>query len=166
MENNHLDEALIGIRKIMRAIEINSLSLAKKSRLTPTQHIVLQLISNNETTTQSNISKITTLRHTTIATVINSLHSRELITKQKGITDKRTQHLYITTKGIDILKSSPDILQDQFTDKFNDLEDWEQAMIVSSLQRVSYFVDGANIDAAPIIDFGSLNETPQENKEL
>ena len=60
MENNHLDEALVGIRKIMRAVEINSLSLAKKSRLTPTQHIVLQLISNKETTTPSNISKITT----------------------------------------------------------------------------------------------------------
>ena len=74
--------------------------------------------------------------------------------------------MYITAKGIDILKSSPDILQDQFTDKFNDLEDWEQAMIVSSLQRVSYFVDGADIDAAPIIDFGSLNQTPQDSKEI
>lgn len=166
MENNYLEEALVAIRKIMRAVEINSLSLAKKSRLTPTQHIVLQLVGNKETTTPSHISKITTLRHTTIATVIGSLHSRELITKEKGVSDKRTQHLYITDKGREVLRSSPDILQDQFTDKFNEIEDWEKAMLVSSLQRVSNFVDGEDIDAAPIIDFGSLNQTPQETKEL
>ena len=37
MEDNHLEEALIAIRRVMRATEINSLSLAKKSQLTPTQ---------------------------------------------------------------------------------------------------------------------------------
>ena len=36
MEGNHLEEALVAIRRVMRATEINSLSLAKKSQLTPT----------------------------------------------------------------------------------------------------------------------------------
>ena len=48
MEDNHLEEALIAIRRVMRATEINSLSLAKKSQLTPTQHIVLQIIANKK----------------------------------------------------------------------------------------------------------------------
>ena len=34
MEDNHLEEALVAIRRVMRATEINSLSLAKKSQLT------------------------------------------------------------------------------------------------------------------------------------
>ena len=33
MDDNHLEEALIAIRRVMRATEINSLSLAKKLSL-------------------------------------------------------------------------------------------------------------------------------------
>ena len=53
MEGNHLEEALVAIRRVMRATEINSLSLAKKSQLTPTQHIELQIIDNKKNTTPS-----------------------------------------------------------------------------------------------------------------
>ena len=35
MQDNHLEEALVAIRRVMRATEINSLSLAKKSQLLP-----------------------------------------------------------------------------------------------------------------------------------
>ena len=162
MEDNHLEEALVAIRRVMRATEINSLSLAKKSQLTPTQHIVLQIIASKKHTTPSYISYITTLRHTTIATVINKLLSRDLITREKGINDKRIQYLNITEEGLEILESSPDVLQDKFKEQFTSLNDWEQSMIVSCLQRVARFIDAEEIDAAPILDYGSLNEEPDE----
>jgi DNA-binding MarR family transcriptional regulator len=162
MEDNHLEEALVAIRRVMRATEINSLSLAKKSQLTPTQHIVLQIIANKKHTTPSHISYITTLRHTTIATVINKLLSNDLITREKGINDKRIQYLNITEEGLKILESSPDVLQDKFKEQFSSLNDWEQSMIVSCLQRVAQFIGAEEIDAAPILDYGGLNEAPDE----
>ena len=162
MEDNHLEEALVAIRRVMRATEINSLSLAKKSQLTPTQHTVLQIIANKKHTTPSHISYITTLRHTTIATVINKLLSRDLITREKGVNDKRIQYLNITEEGFKILKSAPDVLQDKFKEEFSVLNDWEQSMIVSCLQRVAFFIDAEELDAAPIFDYGELNAAPEE----
>ncbi len=53
MQDNHLEEALVAIRRVMRATEINSLSLAKKSHLTPTQHIVLKIIASKIIPTKS-----------------------------------------------------------------------------------------------------------------
>ena len=44
MRNNNLEDALVAIRRIMRVTEISSLSLAKKTKLTPTQMIVLQTL--------------------------------------------------------------------------------------------------------------------------
>ena len=35
-------------------------------------------------------------------------------------------------------------------------------MIVSCLQRVAQFIDADEIDAAPILDYGGLNERPDE----
>lgn len=65
-----------------------------------------------------------------------------------------------------VLESSPDLLQDKFRDSFSSLNDWEQSMIVSSLQRVARFIDAEQIDAAPIIDYGELNQEPSEFKDL
>ena len=142
--------------------EDDALSLAKKSQLTPTQHIVLQIIANKKHITPSHISYITTLRHTTIATVINKLLSNDLITRERGINDKRIQYLNMTEKGFKILESSPDVLQDKFKEQFTSLNDWEQSMIVSCLQRVAQFIGAEEIDAAPILDYGELNEEPEE----
>ena len=38
--------------------------------------------------------------------------------------------------------------------------------LVSSLQRVARFIDAEQIDAAPIIDYGELNQEPSEFKDL
>ena len=166
IEDNHLEEALVAIRRVMRATEINSLLLAKNSQLTPTQHIVLKIIASKKHTTPTHISYITSLRYTTIATVINKLLKRDLITREKGTKDKRVQYLNITEEGMKVLESSPDLLQDKFRDSFSSLNDWEQSMIVSSLQRVARFIDAEHIDAAPIIDYGELNQEPSEFKDL
>ena len=119
MQDNHLEEALVAIRRVMRATEINSLSLAKKSHLTPTQHIVLKIIASKKHATPTHISYVTTLRYTTIATVINKLLSRDLITREKGIKDKRVQYLNITQEGLKVLEASPDLLQDKFKESFS-----------------------------------------------
>ena len=79
IEDNHLEEALVAIRRVMRATEINSLLLAKNSQLTPTQHIVLKIIASKKHTTPTHISYMTSLRYTTIATVINKLLKRCLL---------------------------------------------------------------------------------------
>ena len=76
-------------------------------------------------------------------------------------SDKRIQYLNITEEGFKILKSSPDVLQDKFKEEFSVLNDWEQSMIVSCLQRVAFFIDAEEIDAAPIFDYGELNEAPE-----
>ena len=65
-----------------------------------------------------------------------------------------------------VLEYFPDLLQDKFRDSFSSLNDWEQSMIVSSLQRVARFIDAEQIDAAPIIDYGELNQEPSEFKDL
>ena len=93
MQDNHLEEALVAIRRVMRATEINSLSLAKKSHLTPTQHIVLKIIASKKHATPTHISYVTTLRYTT-SQPHNKLLSRDLITREKGIKDKKAVSKY------------------------------------------------------------------------
>ena len=94
--------------------------------------------------------------------MLNKLVSRDLITRKKGDLDKRMQFVKITDKGRETIELAPDMLQSQFEAKnFQNLHDWEQSMIVACLQRVSFFLEAETIDAAPILDYGELNQPPQ-----
>lgn len=157
MTPSRLEDALVTMRRIMRATELSSLALAKKSGLTPSQLIVLQLIANESQPTPSLVSARTTLSQATITTVLHKLEARQLITRQRDDKDKRRQYLQVTTLGAETLEAAPDILQAQFQIQFQKLEDWEQSLLVSSLQRVAKLLGADQIDAAPILDLGELN---------
>jgi len=160
MSQTRIDDALIAIRRIMRATELSSLALAKKSNLSPTQLIVLQVIASVENATPSFVSHKTTISQATITTVLDKLERRGLITRQRDETDKRRLYLRVSDLGRQTIATAPDILQIQFQRNFQKLEDWEQSYIVSAMQRVATMLDAEQIDAAPILDYGELNTTP------
>jgi len=115
------------------------------------------LIANESQPTPSLVSARTTLSQATITTVLHKLEARQLITRQRDDKDKRRQYLQVTTLGAETLEAAPDILQAQFQIQFQKLEDWEQSLLVSSLQRVAKLLGADQIDAAPILDLGELN---------
>lgn len=60
---------------------------------------------------------------------------------------------------------APKPLQDSFVQQFQDLHDWEQGMILASLERVAYMMDAQHIDASPVLDLGALDRTGPANQE-
>lgn len=160
MSETRLEDALVTMRRIMRATELSSLALAKKSGLTPSQLIVLQVIAGSDKSTPGSVSAKTTLSQATVTTVLDKLESRDLIARQRDEIDKRRLYLHVTPRGYETLATAPDNLQVQFQTQFMQLADWEQSMVVAALQRVALMLDADQIDAAPILDLGELNAPP------
>jgi hypothetical protein len=52
-------------------------------------------------------------------------------------------------------------LQQRFVKKFQNMQDWEQAQIVASLERVTAMLDATDIDASPVLSLGALSEDYQ-----
>ena len=50
-----------------------------------------------------------------------------------------------------MLDSGPPIMQVEFVEAFNRLKDWEQTMILSSLQHLVNLMEAEEVDAAPIL---------------
>ena len=86
-----------------------------------------------------------------------------MIYRERSKQDKRKVHAYLTDAGINTLKEAPIPLQDQFTRQFNDLQQWEQTMIIASLQRIAYMMDAQHIDASPVLDIGNIDRQEQKN---
>jgi DNA-binding MarR family transcriptional regulator len=164
MTETRTDDVLIALRRIMRATELNSRGLAKKSNLTPSQLIVLQLIANGRRVTPGYIADKSTLSHATVTALLQKLESRGLISRQKDDTDKRRQHIMVTELGITTISTAPDILQTQFQKQFGEIDEWEQNFLLSALQRVASMLDADQIDAAPILHYGEINIAGSETE--
>ena len=97
------------------------------------------------------------LSQATVTTIIDRLEKRELVYRERSKTDKRKVHALLTDEAYNTLKEAPIPLQEQFARQFNDLQEWEQTMIISSLQRVARMMDAQHIDASPVLDIGTLD---------
>lgn len=93
------------------------------------------------------------------------MRKKHFIYRERSSTDKRKVHAFLTETGIEILKDAPTPLQDHFAKQFNDLQEWEQIMIISSLQRISHMMDAQHIDASPVLDVGTLDRQTNLQEE-
>ena len=57
----------------------------------------------------------------------------------------------------DSVRDAPDALQQRFVRAFERMEDWEQAQLVSSLERVAAMLDAEDIDASPVLATGEIH---------
>ncbi len=165
---NSIDEVLVALRRVIRATDLHSKYLAKTTGLTAPQILLLQTIRDKGEVTIGELANEMSLSQATVTTILDRLEKRGLVFRERSKEDKRKVHAYLTDEAFETLRDAPIPLQDQFARQFGDLQEWEQTMIISSLQRVAQMMDAHHIDASPVLDIGILDRhgTSIENSEV
>lgn len=151
------ETALVALRRILKATELNSRQLASRTGLTASQFIVLQIVARHGKVLPSTLARGTRLTQATVTSLVDKLERANLVTRRRDTEDRRRIWVEITAAGRRTLDDSPDLLHDRFRERFRQLADWEQAMIVAALERVSGMLDAGAIDASPVLDIGELD---------
>src|SRR5690606_18823636 len=152
-----IEEVLVSLRRVIRATDLHSKRLVKTANVTGPQLLLLQILHNKGDMTISELSRDMSLSQATVTTILDRLEKRELVTRVRSQLDKRKVYPQLTHKGAKVLANAPTPLQDDFVRKFKALSDWEQSMIIASLQRIAEMMDAHNIDASPFLDVGALD---------
>lgn len=152
-----IEEVLIALRRVIRATDLHSKQLAKTTGLTAPQILLMQTIRDRGPVIIGELAKDVSLSQATVTAILDRLEKRELVYRERSSTDKRKVNAYLTEEGKRVLKSAPIPLQDQFKRQFEELNEWEQSMIISSLQRIAQMMDAQDIDASPYLDIGMLD---------
>ncbi|KRQ02226.1 MULTISPECIES: MarR family winged helix-turn-helix transcriptional regulator [Bradyrhizobium] len=150
---------LRALRRVLRATEIGSRQLAIATGLTTSQWLVLREIDAREKTTPGVIAQALQFGQATITTIVDRLVALDLVQRQRNANDKRQFLLTATPAGRDIVANAPDLLHLTFTDRFVQLPQWEQAMILAAVERLAMLMDAHNIDAAPLLDSGAIDRS-------
>lgn len=157
VDTDRIESVLIALRRVIRATDMHSRNLIKTTGLTAPQLLLLQAIRAKGEISISKLANEISLSQATVTNIIDRLESRGYIFREKSSQDKRKVYVYLTDKGNLVVKDAPVPLQESFVKQFKGLQDWEQNMIISSLQRVAEMMDAHHIDAAPVLDVGFLD---------
>ncbi|PXX93599.1 MarR family transcriptional regulator [Marinobacter vulgaris] len=153
---NNYEEVLVALRRVIRATDLHSKRLSKHAGLTGPQLLIMRSIRDLGEVTIGTIADKVSLSQATVTTILDRLELRKLVYRVRSTRDKRKVHAHLTEEGADILSRAPNPLQEEFILKFQNLAEWEQTMILASLQRVANMMDADNIDAAPLLTVGSV----------
>lgn len=157
MENSVTTETLRVLRRILRAAERNSRSLAAATGLTPSQLLVLQEVERRGETTPTTIATTLRFGQATVTNILDRLVAAGYLTRTRADTDRRRILVRATSEGIGAIAAAPDLLQDRFRDGFERLAAWERAMILTALERLAELLGATDPDAAPLIDSGAID---------
>lgn len=151
------EELLVAIRRVIRAIDLRSKKLSKDVGITGPQLLVLQELKADPGITAKRVSDLVNLSQATVTSILDRLENKSLISRIRSESDRRRIALYLTETGEQTLNDAPRSMEDSFIERFNKLEDWEQSLLLSSVQRVANMMDANELDAAPILNIGDID---------
>lgn len=154
---SNVQDVLIALRRVIRATDMHSRQLVKSAGLTSPQIVLLQAIEEAREITIGEAAQRVNLSQATVTSILDRLEKRGLIQRIRSVTDKRKVYVSLSEAGHIALSAAPMPLQDNFIKQFEALKDWEQQMILASLQRIAHMMDAEEIDASPYLEIGDID---------
>ena len=156
---NELEDSIVAsIRRIIRAIDLQSRRLQDRHKLTGPQLATLRTAQKLGRLSISALARAVHLSQPTVSGIVSRLERQGLIARQRSEGDKRNVEIEVTEAGLVVLDEAPSLLQERFRAELARLEEWERHWMLSALERIASMMDAEGIDAAPILETGSVTE--------
>ncbi len=156
------DQIVASIRRIIRAIDLQSRRLQDEHKLTGPQLATLRGAQKLGEVSISILARAVHLSQPTVSGILNRLERRGLVVRKRSADDRRSVVIGMTEEGLSVLDEAPSLLQDRFRAELARLEGWERHWMLSALERIASMMDAEGIDAAPILEVGPVSQPAEE----
>lgn len=157
------DQIVASIRRIIRAIDLQSRRLLERYKLTGPQLATLREADKLGVPTIGALARAIHLSQPTVSGILSRLERRGLIRRVRSEDDRRAVAIEVTEEGKQVLEEAPSLLQERFRAELARLESWERHWLLSALERIASMMDAEGIDAAPILETGALTASPDSH---
>ena len=150
---NKYSGIMISIRKIVRAINLESKRIEKDYSLSIPQLLTLKFLEE-KTEYKSSMKELKehlSLNASTVSGIVARLESKGFIARLPNPTDKRSTPIVLTSNGNRLIKQTDESLHERVMRKSNSLTEEEYRQILVSFQTIIEIFDIDNVDASPII---------------
>jgi len=147
------------LRRIIRTIDQNEKELSQQSGLTLPQLLVLQTLKVEQPMTTGSLAQRMDLAQATVTSILDRLELKSLVIRLRNQSDKRKVWIQLTDSGLARLEQAPDTLQSRFIERFGHLKEWEQSMLIGSLECLADLIEAPETRTAPMLDSGELTRS-------
>jgi DNA-binding MarR family transcriptional regulator len=154
-------QVLTALRRITRAIDIHSRSLAQRFGLTGPQLMLLKELLVGAPRTVGHLASAVHLSQATVTGIIDRLERKDLVRRARSEEDRRKVLVSLTNRAVAVIADAPPLLQEHFTDSFNRLSAAQQGQILASLQQIVALMEARNLDVPPILTTGPIDASPE-----
>ena len=159
------DHIVAALRRIVRAIDLQSRRMVDACGLTGPQLVVLREVARLGGASVSAVARAASLSQPTTSGILERLEKRGLARRERSELDRRSVSVSVTPEGERTLAEAPSLLQDRFRRELSLLEVWERTQMLSLLQRLAGMMDAEAIDAAPMLETGALAPEPRAGEK-
>ncbi|MHC4406749.1 MAG: MarR family winged helix-turn-helix transcriptional regulator [Planctomycetota bacterium] len=156
------EQVIAALRRITRAIDLHSRLLLQKNGLTIPQLAALQATQRLQPINVGALARDIHLGPATVTGILGRLEKRGLVSRTRGDLDRRSVVVQLTDEGAKLVAEAPSLLQDRFHRELAKLQEWEQTMILATLQRIASMMDAEDIEAAPVLVPGVVSAVPED----
>ncbi|MFH1741916.1 MAG: GNAT family N-acetyltransferase [bacterium] len=151
LEQDIGDQVLVGLRRIMRAVDLHSRKLMQKYDMTVPQLIVLREITRHGEVSIGELTKRVSLSNATVTGIVDRLEQRGWVQRSRGQEDRRQVLVRAAEEAPTILKNTPPLLQERFLAELESLQKSEQGEILSALEKIASMMNAENLEASPVL---------------
>lgn len=157
MADDHADEVLRAIRRIVRRVSEHSRYLSREAGLTVPQLLCLKAIGTleeeegNDEVTVAMVASHVQLGPPTVSRIVDRLERSKLVVRQRRSRDRRKVCLSLTPAGLDRYHTLPKPLQERFVTGFAELAPERRDAILSALREVITLMEADQLEAAPVL---------------
>lgn len=144
---------LISLRKIIRALNIESKRIQKEFGVSIPQLLTLRQLkkSPDYQLTITGLSQSLSLNPSTITGIISRLSNHNLVARLPKQGDKRVSTITLTATGSELLAQTPKLFHEKLDEQLSQLSDHQLETIRAGLTLLTSMLEIGGIEASPLL---------------
>jgi DNA-binding MarR family transcriptional regulator len=150
-ENEVVIKDIVGsIRRLVRAVYLDSQKISKQFGLTGPQSGVLRNLVHYGPTSSADLSRKLYVTPSNITGIIDRLGKKGLVERIKKEGDRRVALITLTPAGEKLSKLVPDPIEKKFIAELADLEPEHVKILAMAMQQILNLIDTQGIEEIPL----------------
>ncbi|MEQ8345012.1 MAG: MarR family transcriptional regulator [Sneathiellaceae bacterium] len=140
------------IRRITRAVDVQSKRVTRAAGLTIPQIVILQTLRERGPLSTGGLAAEISLSAPTVTTVLERLEGRDLVRRTRKSEDRRIVLTDLTERGREVLAQAPPLMHDGFLAGFARMDGAAQTRLVAALRTLADLMDTGPMHAGLLLD--------------
>jgi DNA-binding MarR family transcriptional regulator len=136
------------LRRLTRALDIHSRRLAAEKDVTSVQLFCMKMLAHDGVDTATEVARKVHLSPSTVVGVLDRLEAKGMIERARDREDRRVVRVVLTRKGRDLIKKTPDPVEDLLRRQSNEVAPGETGRLADAIERLVAALGAEEIDAS------------------